>query len=113
MTFMKDNIFMKILTGQIPCDRIYETERVLAFKDINPKARIHILIIPKMDYVTAMEVEEGNMDLFGELFLVAKKIAKKHGLKGFKLHMNVGEEAGQIVPHVHLHMLSTEFKSGL
>ena len=113
MAFMKDNIFMKIITGQLPCDRIYETDRVIAFKDITPKARIHILIVPKRDYKTLMEIDEDNMDLFGELMLVAKKIAKKHGIKGFKLHMNVGEEAGQIVPHVHLHMLSTEFRSAL
>lgn len=111
MAFTQDNVFMKIITGQIPCDRIYETERVIAFKDINPKARIHILIVPKRDYETLMDIDEDNMDLFGELLLVSKKIAKKHGIKGYKIHMNVGEEAGQVVPHVHLHMLSTEFKT--
>lgn len=113
MTFFDTDIFAKIVAGEIPCDKVFENERILAFRDIHPKAKHHILIIPKEKYVTAKEVTEENKSLFGELFLVAKEIAKDLTLPGYKLVMNVGEAGGQIVPHVHLHMLSPDFKSEL
>ncbi len=113
MAFLSDNIFLKIINGQLPADKVYENERILAFKDIAPKAETHIIIIPKEEIITAMDVNEKNKALFGELFLGAKKIAKKLGLKGYKLHMNVGEAGGQVVPHVHLHLLSSDFKTNL
>lgn len=113
MTFLDTDVFAKIVAGEIPCDTVFENKRILAFRDIHPKAKHHILIIPKEKYVTAEEVTEENKDLFGELFLVAKKIAKDLNMPGYKLAMNVGEAGGQIVPHVHLHMLSPDFKSVL
>ena len=113
MTFLDTDIFAKIITGEIPCKKVFENERILAFRDIQPKAKEHILIIPKENYTTAQEVTEENKELFGELFLVAKQIAKDLNLSGYKLGMNVGEDGGQIVPHVHLHMLSPDYKSEL
>jgi histidine triad (HIT) family protein len=110
---MKKNIFAEIIAGTIPCNEVYETDTVLAFYDIAPKAKTHILIIPKEEIVTAKEVTEENLTKFGELFLAAKKIAKKLNMDGYKLHMNVGENGGQIVPHVHLHFLSPDYKSPL
>ncbi len=113
MVLLEKNIFAEIIAGKIPCRKVYETDNVLAFYDIAPKAQTHILIIPKKEFKTAWEVNEQNFAEFGELFLVAKKIAEKLGLEGYKLHMNVGEKGGQVVPHVHLHLLSPDYKSPL
>ncbi len=113
MAFLNDNVFAKIVNKELPADIVFENERILAFRDITPKAKTHILIIPKEELVTAKEVGEHNVNLFGELFLVAKQIAEKEGLTGYKLHMNVDEDGGQVVPHVHMHLLSADFKTGL
>ncbi len=113
MAFLDTDIFAKIVAGEIPCDKVYESENILAFHDINPKAEIHIVIIPKENLVTAKEVSQENTCLFGELFLAAKEISLELGLEGYKLHMNVDEAGGQIVPHTHLHMLSPDYQSVL
>ena len=113
MTFLETDIFAKIVAGEIPCDKVFENDRILAFRDIKPQAKHHILIIPKENYVTALEITEENKDLFGELLLVAKQIAEELDLPGYKLAMNVGEAGGQIVPHVHLHLLSADYQSVL
>ena len=113
MAFLPENIFAKIISGDLPSDKVYETDTVLAFRDISPKAQTHIVIIPKEELVTAKEVHEANLELFGELFLAAKLIAEQEGLHGYKLHMNVDEAGGQVVPHVHLHLLSGDFKTNL
>lgn len=113
MTFLPTDIFAEIINGNMPCEKVMETENVIAFRDIRPQAEVHILIVPKAKLTTALEVNPENLELFGELFLVAKQVAKKFDLKGYKLAMNVGEEGGQIVPHVHLHLLSPDFKSTL
>lgn len=113
MSFLSENIFKKIIDREIPSDIVYETEDILAFRDISPKAKVHILIIPKKEIVTAQEVSPENIALFGDFFLAAKKIAQQEKLKGYKLHMNVGEEGGQVVPHLHLHLLSPDYQSPL
>lgn len=113
MTFLDTDIFAKIVAGEIPCDKVLETDNILAFRDIAPKAQTHIVIIPKENLVTAKEVTENNLPLFGELFLVAKEVAEKEGIEGYKLHMNVDEKGGQVVPHVHLHLLSSDFNCAL
>ena len=113
MAFLPTNIFAKIIAGEIPANKVYETDTILAFRDIAPKAKTHIIIIPKEELVTAKEVHSANLELFGELFLAAKLIAEKEGLKGYKLHMNVDEAGGQVVPHVHLHLLSPDFKTSI
>ena len=113
MIFIETDIFAKIIAGEIPCNKVLETQNVIAFHDINPQAKTHILIVPKENLITAREVTKDNLSLFGELFLVAKQIAEELELKGYKLAMNVDEHGGQVVPHVHLHMLSSDFKSPL
>lgn len=113
MAFLDTDIFAEIIAGKIPCDKVWESDTVLAFRDIQPKADTHILIVPKQNIVTAQEVDESNLALFGELFLAAKIIAKQLKIPGYKLHMNVGEAGGQVVPHVHLHLLSSDYASPL
>ena len=113
MTFLDTDIFAKIVAGEIPCDKVFETDTILAFRDIAPKAQTHIVIITKENLVTAKEVTESNLELFGELFLVAKQVAEQEGMEGYKLHMNVDEKGGQVVPHLHFHLLSGDFKMGL
>jgi histidine triad (HIT) family protein len=113
MAFLPTDIFAQIVAGEIPCDKVFETDTILAFRDIAPKAETHIVIIPKENLITAKEVNENNLKLFGELFLVAKQVAEQESLEGYKLHMNVDEKGGQVVPHVHLHLLSSDFKTEL
>ncbi len=113
MTFLDTDIFAQIVAGSIPCDKVFETDTILAFHDIAPKAETHIVIIPKENLVTAKEVNESNLELFGELFLVAKQVAEQEGMEGYKLHMNVDEKGGQVIPHLHLHLLSGDFKTSL
>jgi histidine triad (HIT) family protein len=113
MAFLPENIFAKIIAKEIPAKIVYENDRVLAFHDIAPKAKTHILIIPKEEIKTAHSVSENNKNLFGELFLAAKEISILENVSDYKLFMNVGENAGQVVPHVHLHFLSPDFQSEL
>ena len=113
MPFLPTNIFLKIISQELPSKKVYEDNEILAFHDINPKAETHIIIIPKEEIVTAKDITQENCELFGKLFLAAKQIAEDLNLEGYKLHMNVGEKGGQVVPHLHLHLLSSDFKSGL
>lgn len=113
MAFIPVDIFAQIIRREIDADIVYETERVIAFRDIAPKAKSHVLIVPKADIKTAKEISKENGDLFAELFWVAKEVALKEELEGYKLHMNVDEAGGQVVPHVHFHLLSPEYDNGL
>lgn len=110
MTFMPHNIFKKIISRDVPADIVYETESVLCFHDINPQAEVHILIIPKQEIKTAKDITENNKAVFAELFLAAKVVSKQFHLSGYKLIMNVDESGGQVVPHVHFHLLSPDYK---
>lgn len=87
---------------------IYEDKKIIAFKDIKPKAPVHILIIPKKHIPSVNHLEETDKELIGELFLIAQKIAKEKELKGYRLMINVGRAGGQIIDHLHLHLLSGE-----
>ena len=100
-------IFCEIIKGKVPAEVIYQDEGFIVFKDINPKAPIHILIIPKKHIVSINHLENEDKILIGELFLIAKKIATEIGLKdkGYKLVFNVGSGGGQIIDHLHLHLL--------
>jgi len=100
-------VFCKIVKKELPSDILYEDERFLVFKDINPKAPIHVLIIPKKHIPSLAEVEEADKEIIGEMFLLAKKIAKEQGIadRGYRLIFNVGKEAGQTIPHLHLHLM--------
>lgn len=100
-------LFCKILKGDIPATKVYEDDAVYAFRDINPQAPIHILIIPKQHIPTVNDLETQDTEIIGKLYLTAKDIAKKEDLaeSGYRLVMNCNAGAGQTVFHIHLHIL--------
>lgn len=102
-----DTIFAKIIRKEIPARIVFESERVLAFHDVNPQAPVHILIIPKRPLADLASAGESDRELLGELLLTATKIAGEQGLSrgGFRVVINNGEGAGQSVFHLHLHLL--------
>jgi histidine triad (HIT) family protein len=103
---MTDNIFQKIIDRQIPADILYEDDRCLAFRDVNPQAPVHVLIIPRKVIRTHDEVKPEDEGLLGHLHLVAVQLASKLGLQdGYRLVLNCRERSGQTVPHLHLHLL--------
>jgi len=105
---MSDCLFCKIIAGDIPSDKIYEDENVYAFRDINPQAALHALIIPKKHIAMINDVNKDDAETMGKLFVAAKEIAKQEGYaeEGYRTVMNCGESAGQTVFHVHLHLLA-------
>jgi histidine triad (HIT) family protein len=103
---LQDNIFQKIIDRKIPAAIVYEDDRCLAFKDVNPQAPVHVLIIPRKVIATHDAIAEEDRELLGHLHLVAKKLASQLGLQaGYRLVLNCKEQAGQTVPHLHLHLL--------
>ena len=104
----QETIFTKIINREIPADIIYEDELALAFKDINPQAPFHALIIPKQAIATINDVIEENAHLVGHLYVVAAKLAKQFNFAddGYRVVMNCNEHGGQTVYHIHLHMLA-------
>lgn len=101
-------IFSKIINREIPADIVYETDNVLAFRDINPKAPTHILIIPKSEIPKVTDIKGSeHAELLGEMYDAANKIAKDEGIaeNGFRLVMNCGNNGGQEVYHLHMHLL--------
>jgi histidine triad (HIT) family protein len=104
---MEDCVFCKIIKGEIPTEFVYQDEDFVAFRDIKPAAPVHILIIPKKHLSSLNETEEGDEELLGKALLVAKEIAKKEGIAetGYRIGINCGEQAGQVVFHLHIHLL--------
>ena len=104
---MNECLFCKMVSGVIPCDKVYENEYLLAFRDIDPKAPTHILIIPKKHIKTLNEINKNDQDLLGELLLTAKKIAKDEGIdtSGYRTVFNCNSDGGQTVFHIHMHLL--------
>jgi len=101
------SIFTKIINWEIPSDKIYEDSEIIAIKDINPKAKHHILIIPKKEIPTINDLQEEDKNLLANMFFVAKKIAKDLNIEEwYKLLFNVWEKWWQEVMHIHLHLLS-------
>ena len=101
-----DCIFCKIAAGEIPSNKAYEDDKVLAFYDLEPQAPVHILIIPKEHIVSAAEITEENSGVVAHIFEVAAKIAKDEGLDdGFRIVNNCGDSAGQTVKHLHFHLM--------
>lgn len=105
---MSDCIFCKIIKGEIPSTKVYEDDLVYAFRDINPVAPVHILIIPKEHICCANELEDSHENLVGHIILTAAKIAKAEGVAddGYRLVNNCGAQAGQTVFHLHFHLLA-------
>jgi len=104
---MADCIFCKIIAGEIPSDRIYEDEKVIAFRDIHPQAPVHFLVVPKEHIKSAAEITSENSGIVAHCFEVIAKLAVQEKLDdGFRVINNSGEAAGQTVPHIHFHVLA-------
>ncbi|MEA1921830.1 MAG: histidine triad nucleotide-binding protein [Pseudomonadota bacterium] len=104
---MKDCLFCKIIKGEIPSDKVYEDETVYAFKDINPKAPVHLLIIPKKHYPTLNDLPDDEMEIIAHIHCVMKKLALEFGVAetGYRVLANINKEGGQVVFHVHYHLI--------
>jgi len=105
---MPDCIFCKIINREIPSDIVYEDEKVLAFRDVDPKAPFHVLVIPKEHIKSANEITAANSSIVSYIFEVIAKIAKDNGIadNGYRIVNNCGESAGQSVHHMHFHVLA-------
>ncbi len=105
---MKDCLFCKIIRGEIPSQKVYEDDTVLAFRDIAPQAPEHIVIIPKTHISSANEITEENSHLVSKVFEAAAKISKDLGFSeaGYRIVNNCGEDGGQTVGHIHFHLLA-------
>ncbi|HOW57136.1 MAG TPA: histidine triad nucleotide-binding protein [Smithellaceae bacterium] len=104
---MSDCIFCKIIRGDIPCAKVYENDKILAFDDINPMAPVHVIIIPKRHFSTLLDLDAENIDLAGDLIAAAQKVAEIKGIegRGFRTVINCNAEGGQVVFHLHMHVL--------
>ncbi len=104
---MTECLFCRIIDGQIPADIVHQTERVLAFRDIQPRAATHVLVIPRAHHASLTELADADQGLLAELFLVAREVARLEQVQdsGYRLVSNVGADAGQEVDHVHVHVL--------
>ena len=103
---MTECIFCKIANKEVNADVVYEDEKVIAFRDINPQAPVHVLIIPKKHIERADEVSEEDLDIFKDIFAAVKKVKEKLGVDDVRLVFNCGPKAGQTVYHIHLHVLA-------
>ena len=104
---MGECLFCRIVERKIPAQIVAETERVVAFKDVNPQAPTHLLIVPKSHIGAVADLTEGNVDVLSDSVLMANRLAKEHGVAeaGYRLVVNNGPQAGQSVAHLHLHLL--------
>lgn len=104
---MEEDIFCKIIKGEIPAKKVYEDDLVFAFHDIHPIAPVHILIIPKKHIASINDLTEEDVEIMGGMIMAAKKIAGDLGIaeKGYKLLVRTGRDGGQEVPHIHMHLL--------
>jgi histidine triad (HIT) family protein len=100
-------IFSKIIAGDIPADKVYEDDDILAFRDVNPQAPVHILIIPKIEIPTANDLLDSHDKLMGKIIRIASNIAKDEGIdeSGYRLIINCNEHGGQSVYHIHVHLI--------
>lgn len=99
-------IFKRIIDGEIPCDKVFENEHILAFKDINPAAPVHILILPKKEIRDLQSVAPEDLHLIGEMVQVAQQLAEEYEITdGYRILTNNGPEAGQTVFHLHFHLI--------
>jgi len=101
-----DCIFCKIVAGEIPSTKVYEDDTVLAFRDINPEAPVHVLVIPKMHIASANDITKETSGIVAHIFECIPKIAKAEGLEaGYRIITNIGDDGGQSVHHMHFHIL--------
>ena len=104
---MSDCLFCKIVSGEIPCDKLYENDKLVAFRDIEPKAPTHILVIPKKHIRSINELEISDQNLAGEILLAAKEIASIENIEssGYRTIFNTNSDGGQTVYHIHMHVM--------
>jgi len=104
---MSDDLFLKIIKREIPADIVYETDQIMAFRDISPQAPVHILIIPKEHLRTMDDIKPPHAEMLGQLLLAASEIARSEGISedGYRVVMNCKQAGGQMVYHIHLHLL--------
>jgi len=109
-----DCIFCKIVAGEIPSDILYQDEGVIAFRDINPVAPTHLLIIPRKHIPSLVQLSEAEPSLIVDMVSTANQLAKREGISesGYRLVINCGEHGGQLVPHLHMHLLGGRQLSG-
>ncbi len=102
-----DCIFCQIVTGKVPSEILYQDEEIIAFRDINPQAPVHLVIIPKKHILCLTHLTEAESPLIGHMVNTANQLAKREGISegGYRLVINCGEEGGQSVPHLHIHLL--------
>lgn len=105
---MEDCIFCKIINKEIPSEIVYEDEKAIAFKDINPATPIHILVVPKKHIATLLDASEEDSNLVAHIYQIINKIAKEQGFanSGFRVIANCGKDSGQEVMHIHFHVLA-------
>ncbi|NNF95820.1 MAG: histidine triad nucleotide-binding protein [Halobacteria archaeon] len=103
---MSDCLFCKIAAGEIPCDKVYEDDKVIAFKDINPKAKVHLLVVPREHIASLNELTPEHDALIAHMTRVIPQLAKSQGLDdGFRTIINTGKGGGQIIFHLHMHLM--------
>ncbi|MBI2874742.1 MAG: histidine triad nucleotide-binding protein [Firmicutes bacterium] len=104
---MSGCIFCRIVSGEIPSQKIYEDDRVIAFKDINPRAPVHLLVVPRKHLASVLELGPEDSDLGGHVLHVLGQLARQEDLagRGFRIVSNCGQEGGQTVDHLHFHLL--------
>ena len=109
-----DCVFCNIIAGKIPGDIVYRDDEVIAFRDISPQSPVHLLIIPKKHFTSLLQITGDEMPLMGHMVAVANKLAKEEGVSetGYRLVINCGQQGGQLVPHLHLHLLGGRQLSG-
>jgi histidine triad (HIT) family protein len=106
-------LFSRIIDGEIPGSFVYQDEHVVAIRDINPAAPVHVLVVPRKPIPSLAELEEGDLEIAGRILLAVRRIAEQEGLdRGYRVVVNTGEEGGQTVPHLHFHILGGRQLSG-
>jgi len=108
-----DCLFCKIAAGEIPSDKVYEDDRILAFKDIAPVAPVHVLFIPKVHLAGVRDITAGNADVVAHIFAVIPQVAKELGISDYRVVSNNGPEACQSVQHLHFHLLGGTQMGGM
>ncbi len=103
-----DCIFCKLANGEIPTELVYENDKVVAFRDVNPVAPVHILVVPKKHYISLEDIPVEEMDIIAEMHRAIRAVAKKEGFaeNGYRVINNCGKDGGQEVPHIHYHVLA-------
>ena len=110
---MTDCIFCKIIAGEIPSERVHEDDQVVVFRDVNPKARVHLLVVPRKHIASLEELGPEHDGLIGHMMRLLPKLAKQEGLEtGFRTIINTGKGGGQVVFHLHVHLLGGEKLTG-